>query len=248
MLRVGGLCVHFSSSSHPSLFCLLPPFFSFPSCFLASLLFLFILSPSPHPPCLLLSFPLQAEDDVVLLAAIPLAVLDSTLCWWISAAAPSPLSSESLAFSPFLFHLFLPCCFVTYLARANWYMDPWIRGVLKHQRVCFESYPEAPGELKAWSAQRKSDRCVCCWVVPTCAVAGREWMLAEWDRVKVLNCPACEVNVAWQVSVFLLVKFLDRVVTSLWAWLRRWSCCASGGTWWSSCSTDTSPTRSSLLS
>ncbi|CAJ1066290.1 transmembrane protein 87A isoform X2 [Xyrichtys novacula] len=28
-----------------------------------------------------------AEDDVVLLAAIPLAVLDSTLCWWISAIA-----------------------------------------------------------------------------------------------------------------------------------------------------------------
>uniref|UniRef100_A0A3Q1BYR6 GOST seven transmembrane domain-containing protein n=1 Tax=Amphiprion ocellaris TaxID=80972 RepID=A0A3Q1BYR6_AMPOC len=26
-----------------------------------------------------------ADDDVVLLAAIPLAVLDSTLCWWISA-------------------------------------------------------------------------------------------------------------------------------------------------------------------
>ncbi|TWW77757.1 Transmembrane protein 87B [Takifugu flavidus] len=31
---------------------------------------------------------LQAEDDVVLLAAIPLAVLDSSLCWWISATAP----------------------------------------------------------------------------------------------------------------------------------------------------------------
>lgn len=140
MLRVGGLCVHFSSSSHPSLFCLLPPFFTFPSCFFASLLFLFILSPSPHPAFLLLSsfsFPLQAEDDVVLLAAIPLAVLDSTLCWWISAAAPSPLFSESLAFSPFLF---LSC---SYLCSA-----------------------------------------------------GRECMLAEWDRVKVLNCPACEVNVA----------------------------------------------------
>lgn len=27
----------------------------------------------------------QAEDDLVLLAAIPLAVLDSTLCWWISS-------------------------------------------------------------------------------------------------------------------------------------------------------------------
>lgn len=83
-----------------------------------------------------------------------------------------PLSSESLPFSPFLFHLFLPCCFVTYLARANWYMDPWIRGVLKHQ-----SYPEAPGELKAWSAQRKSDRCICSWV-PTCA--GREGVDVSW--------------------------------------------------------------------
>uniref|UniRef100_K7G1H4 Transmembrane protein 87A n=1 Tax=Pelodiscus sinensis TaxID=13735 RepID=K7G1H4_PELSI len=30
--------------------------------------------------------PLQAQDDLVLLAAIPLAMLDSALCWWISCA------------------------------------------------------------------------------------------------------------------------------------------------------------------
>ncbi len=42
--------------------------------------------------CLSLSLPpilfCQAEDDLVLLAAIPLAVLDSTLCWWISYVSP----------------------------------------------------------------------------------------------------------------------------------------------------------------
>ncbi|KAK3531833.1 hypothetical protein QTP70_029708 [Hemibagrus guttatus] len=37
----------------------------------------------------------SAEDDLVLLAAIPLAVLDSTLCWWISYIA------LCLCFSPF---------------------------------------------------------------------------------------------------------------------------------------------------
>lgn len=42
------------------------------------------LSLAPYPSSLLIC---QAEDDLVLLAAIPLAVLDSTLCWWISCIA-----------------------------------------------------------------------------------------------------------------------------------------------------------------
>uniref|UniRef100_A0A8D2IPP1 GOST seven transmembrane domain-containing protein n=1 Tax=Varanus komodoensis TaxID=61221 RepID=A0A8D2IPP1_VARKO len=34
----------------------------------------------------------SAQDDLVLLAAIPLAMLDSALCWWISSSAgPAPL-------------------------------------------------------------------------------------------------------------------------------------------------------------
>jgi len=53
-----------------------------------------------------LSFPLsspvlfcQAEDDLVLLAAIPLAVLDSTLCWWISYVSPMLLVCVPLSLS-----------------------------------------------------------------------------------------------------------------------------------------------------
>lgn len=41
----------------------------------------------------------QAEDDLVLLAAIPLAVLDSTLCWWISYGfSPIAVFVHSFAF------------------------------------------------------------------------------------------------------------------------------------------------------
>lgn len=57
-----------------------------------------------------LSFPIypsslwscQAEDDLVLLAAIPLAVLDSTLCWWISCIASLFLSFTPLELAPVL--------------------------------------------------------------------------------------------------------------------------------------------------
>ncbi|KAL6471217.1 hypothetical protein MHYP_G00198670 [Metynnis hypsauchen] len=43
----------------------------------------------------------SAEDDLVLLAAIPLAVLDSTLCWWISCIALSISLFFSRPFSPY---------------------------------------------------------------------------------------------------------------------------------------------------
>lgn len=56
---------------------LIPPVFS---------LFPLLFHGPPFLCCPLLC--VQAEDDVVLLAAIPLAVLDSSLCWWISATAP----------------------------------------------------------------------------------------------------------------------------------------------------------------
>lgn len=50
------------------------------------------------------------------------------------------------------------------------------------------------------------------------------------------------------VLPYCLVLILDPVLTSLWVWLRPWSCWSWGGTWWSCRSTDTSPTHSYLQS
>lgn len=48
------------------------------------------LPPLPGVPGFLLSPPFQAKDsDLALLASIPLSLLDSSLCWWISFCAPT---------------------------------------------------------------------------------------------------------------------------------------------------------------
>ncbi|ROK28164.1 Transmembrane protein 87A [Anabarilius grahami] len=64
-----------------------------------------------------------AEDDLVLLAAIPLAVLDSTLCWWISYVSPLLLDWRELwiddAFWRFLFSSILLVIIFLWRPSAN---------------------------------------------------------------------------------------------------------------------------------
>lgn len=182
-----------------------------------------------------LSFPLstpvlfcQAEDDLVLLAAIPLAVLDSTLCWWISYVSPMLLVCVPLS-------LLLGCLTVALC------MSAVNRPFLSSFPLWF---PRFSPFIKLDSPKGQTHPCYSQWVRKTL-----------YSSLSFLFCFNCIVSCVWfrlwtSGSCWALVIRYSpwHSVTSSLAWPRRWSSFGWGETWSSCPCTDTSPTHSYSLS